>query len=90
MGLATNQAYADLGLSLRGQLAVHLRNNLFPSMPVSMVTPCEQAINAVLDGDPDKSIDLPDAVKWRGSSSAPANALINSFNLEFFLGENDE
>jgi hypothetical protein len=90
MGRLTNQGYADLGLSFRGQLAVHLQNNLYPAIPIAMVTPCELAIAAVLDGNPSEQIELPKGVSWKGKAFASADTVINTFNLQFFLGEDDD
>jgi hypothetical protein len=64
----------------------HLSNNHFPPVPSSMVIPCKNAIQAVIDGMPDKEIQLPGQTSWRGRDNAPAWAIIEGHHLESFLG----
>ena len=76
-------------LSLSEQITYHLRGNHYPPVPVSMVTPCVEAINAYNTGDPDQLIELPDGISWRGESTAPASAIINAHHLESWLGSDE-
>lgn len=82
--------------SLEGMLEVldydsalrwHLTNNHFPSVPLAMVEPCKNAIQAFLDDMPDKEIQLPKGVSWRGRDTAPATAIIDGHHLDSFLGD---
>ena len=48
-----------------------------------MVQPCIDAINAYNDGyNTDELIELPEGVKWRGQTHAPAWAIIEAHHLE--------
>jgi hypothetical protein len=50
-----------------------------------MVEPCIEAIYACSDEDYDKQITLPEGVKWRGLTTAPARAIVESHHLEAWL-----
>lgn len=79
-----------LGISLRQQLSWHLSSNHYPPVPQSMITPCVNAIEAYNEGEPNRLIDLPDGVSWRGHSNAPATAIIEGHHLECFLDEDED
>ena len=52
----------------------------------TMVQPCIDAIDAYNDGyDTNKLIELPDGIKWRGETHAPAWAIIEAHHLEAWL-----
>ena len=70
-----------LGLSLEAQLEIHLRSNFYPPIPLSMVTPCVEAIQAYWEDDYQKMIELPSPVMWRGQDTAPASAIIDQHRL---------
>lgn len=85
--------------SLEGMLEVtdyevalrwHLTSNHFPPVPVSMVEPCKQAIDAFHEGDSERLIDLGGVSLWRGQTAAPAWAIIEGHHLESFLANDDE
>ena len=79
--LATNGE--EYGLSMTQSLEIHLRYNHYPPVPISMVAVCISAIesyNANLNGD--ELIQLPEGVSWRGQTSAPAIAIIESHHLD--------
>ena len=78
-----------LELDLERQLQIHLQGNHYPPVPVSMVQPCIEAIDAYHDEDYNKLIDLPEPITWRGHKTAPASALIEAHHLQAWLPEND-
>ena len=83
----------DLGVALdiESQIGIHLRSNHYPPVPLTMVKPCIEAIDAVNDlGLWDLEIPLPEGVLWRGLTSAPAHALISNHHLEAWLIERED
>lgn len=89
MGLQTTMAISLLDLTIEDKVGMHLRGNLYPPVPLSMVQPCVDAINAVLNEDYFAEIELPDGVEWRGSKYAPASAIVEGHRLDGFVMEND-
>jgi hypothetical protein len=71
----------------RTSLQWHLQHNHFPPVPVFMVPVCEAAIDACLEGDDERPVDLPEGLTWRGRSSAPAWAVVEGHHLEYYLDE---
>ena len=93
--LATELADGTLGLDMESAIAMHLRGNHYPPVPLSMVQPCMDAIDAYWEDSQDRLIELPEGVSWRGNTSAPAWALIESHHLDAwcqddFVGEDYE
>lgn len=80
--LATELAEGTLGLDMASAIGMHLRTNHYPPVPLSMVQPCIDAIDAYWEDDGHRHIDLPEGVSWRGESYAPAWALIESHHLD--------
>lgn len=77
-------------LSLEVAVTVHLRGNHYPPVPYSMVQPCIQAIDVLQraqwdDADADELIHLPAGINWKGNTSAPARAIVESHHLEDFI-----
>jgi hypothetical protein len=84
---------ADLGImmTIEEQIGMHLRANHYPPVPLSMVQPCIEAIDAVNDaGLWDLEIVLPDGISWRGQFSAPAHAIIEAHHLDAWIIEREE
>jgi hypothetical protein len=79
---AQELASGELTLPLEEAIAIHLRSNHYPPVPLSMVTPCIEAIDKCNEGDSGALIDLPDPIKWKGASQAPAYAVIEGHHLE--------
>jgi hypothetical protein len=80
--LANDLADNDYGLSLENSLAIHLRSNHYPPVPLSMVPVCIQAIDSYNENfSGDELIELPEGVSWKGKTSAPAWAIIESHHL---------
>lgn len=88
MGYTTALGLAD-ELSLEAGLAYHLQGNHYPPVPVSMVQPCIDAIDAYNCEDYRREIDLPEGVLWRGQVTAPADAIIDAHHLEAWLNQDD-
>ena len=80
--LATELASGDLDLSLRDSIAIQLRSNHYPPVPLAMVEPCIEAIEATNAGEYDKLISLPEPITWRDQNAAPAYAIVEAHHLE--------
>ena len=91
MGSITALGIQDSVLDLETQLAYHLQGNHYPPVPLSMVQPCIDAIDAYYDEDFDRMIDMPMVgdfqILYRGDTQAPARAIIEQHHLEFWLPE---
>lgn len=89
MGLQTTMAIDLLDLTLEEKVSMHLRGNIYPPVPLSMVQPCVDAINACWNEDYFAEIELPEGVLWRGETFAPASAIIEGHRLDGFVMEDD-
>lgn len=85
MGNNMSQDLAENVIDIRQSIAIQLRSNHYPPVPLTMVEPCIEAIYACSEEDYDKQITLPEGVKWRGSTTAPARAIVESHHLEPWL-----
>jgi hypothetical protein len=90
MGSVTAIGLADSVLDLETQLAYHLQGNHYPPVPLSMVKPCIDAIDAYYDEDYNRFIAMPEGVFYKGMSHAPAWAIIEQHHLDFWLPQDDE
>ena len=68
-------------IKLDNAIGIHLQGNHYPPIPLTMVQPCIEAINAYWDEDLNKMIDMPEGVSYRGNTKAPAWAIIESHHL---------
>ena len=89
MGLQTAMEINLLDLTLEDKVGMHLRGNLYPPVPLSMVQPCVDAINAYWNEDYLTEIELPEGVLWRGYNVAPAAAIIEAHRLDGFVMEDE-
>ena len=81
----------EYGLSLAQSPTIHLRHNHYPPVPMSMVAVCISAIETYNDnGNGDEVLALPEGVLWRGKTSAPAWAIIESHHLDEWCVSDDE
>jgi hypothetical protein len=89
--LATELADKDLfpELDLESAISIHLRSNHYPPVPLSMVEPCIDAIDAYYEGDYNKLIEMPEGVTYRGENHAPAFAIIEQHHLQAWLPEEE-
>ena len=85
MGSVTAIGLAESELDLEKQLAYHLQGNHYPPVPLSMVQPCIDAINAAYDEDYDRMIEMPQGVSYKGNTHAPAWAVIEQHHLNWFI-----
>ncbi len=90
MGYQTALSIAESGLSLREQLAWHLRSNHYPPIPESMIEPCILAVNLASDGDWDSQVQLPEGVYYRGETSAPVHAMVEQHHLNAFVVDDED
>ena len=54
-------------------------------VPVTMVSTCIQAIDAVNAGDPNELVTLPVGVSWKGEIEAPAWAIVEAHHLNAWI-----
>ena len=90
MGSVTAIGLAESELDLEKQLAYHLQGNHYPPVPLSMVQPCIDAIDAAYDEDYDREIAMPEGVSYKGNNVAPAWAIIEQHHLDWFITPADE
>jgi hypothetical protein len=83
--LAYDLASDELGLDLETSIGWHLQGNHYPPVPLSMVEPCIEAIDAYWDEDYNKLIEMPEGVSYRGSKYAPASAIVEQHHLDAWL-----
>lgn len=84
-GFASDLANSDL--DLHTSIRYHLRGNHYPPVPVEMVEPCIEAINAYNEEESDRLISLPAGITWRDKTEAPAYAIIEAHHLDNWLNE---
>jgi len=89
MGSVTALGIQDSVLDLETQLAYHLQGNHYPPVPLSMVKPCIDAIDAYYDEDYERFIAMPEGVFYKGMSHAPASAIVEQHHLEFWLPQEE-
>jgi len=87
--LAYDLASDELGLDLEMALSMHLQSNHYPPVPLSMVQPCIEAIDAYWDEDYNKLIEMPEGVSYRGDRYAPAHAIVEQHHLDAWLPQEE-
>ncbi len=87
MGYTTALDFAEL--DLEQGIAYHLQGNHYPPVPLSMVQPCIEALDAYYDESYDKLIEMPEGVSYKGNTHAPAWAIIEQHHLDPWLPESD-
>jgi hypothetical protein len=83
--LATN-----LDLPLEQAIGYHLQGNHYPPVPLSMVQPCIDAIDAMHAEENDAPIALPEGITYKGRTTAPAWAIVEQHHLHAWLPQDDE
>lgn len=78
--------FAQMDVDLETAIGWHLRGNHYPPVPLSMLQPCIEAIEAFNeDRDTGRLIAMPEGVSYKGMSEAPAWAIIEQHHLEPWL-----
>jgi hypothetical protein len=72
-------------LDIEVALGYHLQGNHYPPVPLSMVQPCIEAIDAYYEEDFDRAIEMPEGVSYKGMNTAPAWAIVEQHHLEAWL-----
>ena len=72
-------------LTLEQKISIHLQVNHYPPVPLSMVQPCIEAIDAYWDEDCDRVIAMPEGVFYKGMTSAPAWAIVEQHHLDAWV-----
>jgi hypothetical protein len=83
--LATN-----IDISLEQAIGYHLQGNHYPPVPLSMVTPCIEALDAAREMDAMRQIEMPEGVFYKGKTHAPAWAIIEQHHLDAWLPQDEE
>ena len=88
MGYTTAVSLSE-ELDLEVALGYHLQGNHYPPVPLTMVQPCIDAIDAIHAGDGDTEIELPEGVLYKNKTTAPAHAIAEQHHLDAWLPEWD-
>ncbi|NCU79685.1 MAG: hypothetical protein EBV55_04105 [Burkholderiaceae bacterium] len=88
MGYTTAVSLSE-ELDLEVALGYHLQGNHYPPVPLSMVEPCIEAIDAYWEEDFDRAIEMPEGVSYKGQTHAPAWAIVEQHHLDAWLPESD-
>lgn len=79
-------ALADLDTALTW----HLRSNHYPPVPLSMLQACKDAIDFCRNGNSLNHIALPEGVTYKGSTTAPAYAIVEQHHLDAWVDVEDD
>lgn len=80
----------NIDITLEQAIGYHLQGNHYPPVPLSMVQPCIDAIDAYYDGNPLRQIEMPEGISYKGMSHAPAFAIIEQHHLNAWLPEDED
>ena len=89
MGYTTAVSLSE-ELDLEVALGYHLQGNHYPPVPLTMVQPCIDAIDAIHAGDGNTEIELPEGVLYKNKTTAPAHAIAEQHHLDAWLPEWDQ
>lgn len=90
MGRQTAEVISELDMPLQRQIEIHLSNNFYPPIPRFMAQACVDALNAYWEQDINRMIDMPEGVLYKGSTSAPAWAVVDQHRLGPWLDEDED
>ena len=90
MGHTTAVAISELDIPLKEQIEIHLVGNFYPPIPRFMAQVCVDALNAYWEEDTNRMIDMPKGVSYKGSTSAPAWAIVEQHRLWPWLDEQED
>lgn len=90
MGSQLAQEISEFDMPLRNQIEIHLVSNFYPPVPRFMAQTCVDALNAYWEEETDRMIDMPKGVSYKGSTSAPAWAIVEQHRLWPWLQEEED
>ena len=90
MGRLLAEELSELDTPLLRQIEVHLVSNFYPPVPAFMAQTCVDALNAYWEQDTNRIIDMPKGVSYKGSTSAPAWAIVEQHRLDTWLNEEED
>ena len=91
MGYNTAIDFAEnLDITLEQAIGYHLQGNHYPPVPLSMVQPCIDAIDAYYEDDAMREISMPIGVMYKGRMTAPAWAIIEQHHLDAWLPQDED
>jgi hypothetical protein len=90
MGHTTAVAISELDIDLKQQIEIHLVSNFYPPIPRFMAQICVDALNAYWEKDTNRMINMPKGVLYRGSTSAPAWAVVEQHRLSPWLNKEED
>jgi hypothetical protein len=79
----------NIDISLEQAIGYHLQGNHYPPVPLSMVQPCIEALDAAREMDAMRYIAMPEGVFYKGMSHAPAWAIIEQHHLHAWLPQDE-
>ena len=82
-------AISELDVPLKEQIEIHLVSNFYPPVPRFMAQTCVDALNAYWERDTNRMVDMPKGVSYKGSTSAPAWAIVEQHRLNAWLDANE-
>ena len=90
MGRLLAEELSELDTPLLKQIEVHLVSNFYPPVPAFMAQTCVDALNAYWEQETNRMIDMPKGVSYKGSTSAPAWAIVEQHRLFPWLNEEED
>lgn len=90
MGSQLAQEISEFDMPLHNQIEIHLVSNFYPPIPRFMAQTCIDALNAYWEEETDRMIDMPKGVSYKGSTSAPAWAIVEQHRLWPWLQEDED
>lgn len=90
MGRLLAEELSELDVPLLKQIELHLVSNFYPPVPAFMAQTCVDALNAYWEQETNRMIDMPKGVSYKGSTSAPAWAIVEQHRLSPWLNEEED
>jgi hypothetical protein len=79
----------NIDITLEQAIGYHLQGNHYPPVPLSMVAPCIEALDAAREMDAMRQIEMPEGVFYKGKTTAPAWAIIEQHHLDAWLPQDE-
>ena len=90
MGRTTAVGISELDIPLKEQIEIHLVRNFYPPIPKFMAQTCVDALNAYWEKETNRMIDMPKGGSYKGSTSAPAWAIVEQHRLDTWLDSEED